>query len=39
MEDLKLLDALVKSNQEDNLKEVLASKYIMRIAEKEFNEE
>ena len=39
MDDLKLIDALVKSNQPDNLKEVLASKYLLRIAEKDFGTE
>ena len=39
MDDLKLIDALVKSNQPDSLKEALASKYLLRIAEKDFEKE
>ena len=39
MDDLKLLDALVNSKQPEDLKEVLAGKYLQRIAEKEFSQE
>ena len=39
MDDLKLVDALIKSNQPDSLKEALASKYLLRIAEKDLEKE
>ena len=39
MDDLKLVDALVKSQQPDSLKQALASKYLLRIAEKDFEKE
>ena len=39
MDLLKIMDALVKSTQPENLKEALAEKYLQRVAETNFERE
>lgn len=39
MDDLKLVDALLKSTQADTFKEAVVTKFLIRIAEKDFEKE